>query len=125
MTDQNENRTLGGYKATLHNPNTSEGAKHHAAELLQAHGETLSQQDAAHLKHAGPEGHSHHGVQHHVSHHADGWKDAPVADKGEGGEHDHRVLGGFKATLSNPNSSEEAKEHAAEVLVEHGERIDL
>jgi len=31
-------------------------------------------------------------------------------------QHTNRVLGGYKATLKNPNVSEEAKEHAREVL---------
>lgn len=37
-----------------------------------------------------------------------------------GDEHDNRVLGGYKATLSNPNTGEEAKEHAKEVLANAG-----
>jgi len=32
---------------------------------------------------------------------------------------EHRVLGGYKATLKNPKVSQEAKEHAKEVLKEH------
>jgi len=40
-----------------------------------------------------------------------------------GQEHDNRVLGGYKATLKNPNVSEEAKEHAKEVLEESGESV--
>jgi hypothetical protein len=35
-------------------------------------------------------------------------------------QHDNRVLGGFKATLSNPNTSVEAKEHARDVLDKAG-----
>ncbi|KAH8828476.1 hypothetical protein DL96DRAFT_1603419, partial [Flagelloscypha sp. PMI_526] len=31
-------------------------------------------------------------------------------------EHEHRRLGGFKATLSNPNTSDEAKNRASEIL---------
>ncbi|GFZ45336.1 hypothetical protein JCM24511_03062 [Saitozyma sp. JCM 24511] len=35
-------------------------------------------------------------------------------------DNDGRILGGFKATLHNPNVSVEAKEHAANVLLENG-----
>lgn len=37
-------------------------------------------------------------------------------DKGQG-----HVIGGYKAAISNPNTSTEAKEHAAERLDELGE----
>lgn len=32
---------------------------------------------------------------------------------------EHRRLGGYKATLKNPRASQEAKEHAKEVLKDH------
>ncbi|KAL0948976.1 hypothetical protein HGRIS_009076 [Hohenbuehelia grisea] len=40
-TSKTKNRTnvLGGYKATLKNPNAGEKAKHHAEEILKAEGE--------------------------------------------------------------------------------------
>ncbi|KAK8858487.1 hypothetical protein IAR55_002714 [Kwoniella newhampshirensis] len=46
---------------------------------------------------------------------------------GNGGahdEHENRQLGGYKATIHNPNTSTEAKEHAAEILAEHGVKTD-
>lgn len=52
---------------------------------------------------------------------------APVDDDNTGEIAGHgetnRVLGGYKATLKNPNVSEEAKEHAREVLEEHGMEV--
>ncbi|WVO13453.1 hypothetical protein L204_101069 [Cryptococcus depauperatus] len=39
-------------------------------------------------------------------------------------QHQHHVVGGYKATLNNPRVSEEAKAHASEVIQEyekHGE----
>ncbi|KDQ15299.1 hypothetical protein BOTBODRAFT_174143 [Botryobasidium botryosum FD-172 SS1] len=36
---------------------------------------------------------------------------------------ENRVLGGYKAALHNPRVSEAAKEHAAEVLDQHGEHV--
>ncbi|KAJ8084207.1 hypothetical protein AAF712_001065 [Marasmius tenuissimus] len=41
-------------------------------------------------------------------------------NSGTGDAHTNQVLGGYKATLKNDNASEEAKEHAREVLEEHG-----
>ncbi|KAG9014541.1 hypothetical protein FRB95_007222 [Tulasnella sp. JGI-2019a] len=35
-------------------------------------------------------------------------------------QHEHRVAGGYKATISNPNTSEEAKVHAREMLAQMG-----
>ncbi|KAI0082028.1 hypothetical protein K474DRAFT_1694711 [Panus rudis PR-1116 ss-1] len=40
-SDHDTNRQLGGYKATLSNPNTSEQAKAHAREILEAAGYTV------------------------------------------------------------------------------------
>ncbi|KAG8694881.1 hypothetical protein FRC09_009534 [Ceratobasidium sp. 395] len=37
-----------------------------------------------------------------------------------GDEHDNRVLGGYKATLSNPNVGPEAKAHAEQMLADAG-----
>ncbi|KAL0575995.1 hypothetical protein V5O48_005995 [Marasmius crinis-equi] len=39
---------------------------------------------------------------------------------GTGDAHTNQVLGGYKATLKNKNASDEAKEHARQVLEEHG-----
>ncbi|KAL0580299.1 hypothetical protein V5O48_001716 [Marasmius crinis-equi] len=42
------------------------------------------------------------------------------SNAGTGDAHTNHVLGGFKATLKNDNVSQEAKDHAREVLQEHG-----
>ncbi|KAK7058826.1 hypothetical protein VNI00_001450 [Paramarasmius palmivorus] len=42
------------------------------------------------------------------------------SNSGTGDAHTNQVLGGYKATLKNDNASEEAKQHAREVLDEHG-----
>ncbi|KAL0575993.1 hypothetical protein V5O48_005993 [Marasmius crinis-equi] len=42
------------------------------------------------------------------------------SNAGTGDAHTNQVLGGYKATLKNDNASEEAKDHAREVLEEHG-----
>ncbi|KAF8629251.1 hypothetical protein AX17_005830 [Amanita inopinata Kibby_2008] len=83
---KNPQRVAGGLKATMHNPKTSDEAKHSAHERLQQ---------------LEPELESHH--RHTAANQA--------ATKNTG-----NVLGGHKATLSNKNASEEAKEHSREVL---------
>ncbi|CAE6438298.1 hypothetical protein ACGC1H_007002 [Rhizoctonia solani] len=90
MSDAHENHVLGGYKATLSNPNTSDEAKAHAEEVLANAGVEVNNNSSDNTK----------GTS--ASTHRD--------------EHENRVLGGHKATLSNPNTSNEAKEHAQEVL---------
>ncbi|WVQ86657.1 hypothetical protein IAS59_000371 [Cryptococcus gattii] len=34
-------------------------------------------------------------------------------------QHDHHVIGGYKATLANPKTSEEAKAHARQAINEY------
>ncbi|KAJ8084182.1 hypothetical protein AAF712_001042 [Marasmius tenuissimus] len=41
------------------------------------------------------------------------------SNAGTGDAHQNQVLGGYKATLKNKNASDEAKEHAREVLEEN------
>ncbi|KIP08301.1 hypothetical protein PHLGIDRAFT_127122 [Phlebiopsis gigantea 11061_1 CR5-6] len=42
----------------------------------------------------------------------------------QGDRDTNRVLGGYKATLSNENTSPEAKQHAAEILEAHGYTVE-
>ncbi|ESK98347.1 conidiation-specific protein 6 [Moniliophthora roreri MCA 2997] len=42
------------------------------------------------------------------------------SNSGTGDAHLNQVLGGYKATLKNENASDDAKQHAREVLDEHG-----
>jgi len=89
-----EHRVAGGYKATLANPNTSDEAKAKAQAVLNDMGvETY------------------------------GSTGAPVAndqrieeDAAQDTEHRNRQLGGYKATLANDNTSDEAKANAEEKL---------
>ncbi|WVQ96860.1 hypothetical protein IAU59_003967 [Kwoniella sp. CBS 9459] len=127
MSNEHENRQLGGLKATVHNPNTSPEAKAHATEILAEHGITLKADPptAQHGQHGNGHGHSHSGhghahahVQAHGHAHAHETRSHDNAKKEE--EHEHRVMGGYKAALHNPNVSEDAKEHAQQILQEHG-----
>jgi len=93
-----EHRILGGYKATLKNPNVSQEAKEHAKEVLKEH----EVKESEPTEEAQP-----HDLRHEEN--VSGYK-MPE---------EHRILGGYKATLKNPNVSQEAKEHAKEVLKEH------
>jgi len=95
LTDEEKHRhhVEGGYKATLANEKSSKEAREHAQAMLDklAKGEELPESENAK------------------------YKSAPSGDK-----HDNNVMGGYKATLSNANSSEEAKKHAREMLEKAG-----
>ncbi|KAG8936795.1 hypothetical protein FRC02_011374 [Tulasnella sp. 418] len=91
IDNEHLHRVLGGYRATLHNPNTSESAKAHAEEMITALEATEGYNPPARKR---------------------------SFDDGLD-EHEHRRLGGFKATISNPKTSEAAKDHARQVLAEH------
>ncbi|KIJ45721.1 hypothetical protein M422DRAFT_67156 [Sphaerobolus stellatus SS14] len=96
MSDLNQNQ-LRGFKAAAHNPNVSESAQDHAREVLNDAG--VSEEPGS--LHAWDQ-----------EHHSQSKYENSSA-------HQNNVLRGHKATLSNPNTSEEAKEHSAEVLREH------
>ncbi|TFL06883.1 Conidiation protein 6-domain-containing protein [Pterulicium gracile] len=84
---KNPGNVAGGLKATLNNPRVSDEAKNDAKERLDA------------MKSGAPVDE----VQTQTS--------ATDADKNPGNQ-----IGGYKATLSNPNVSKEAKQHAKEML---------
>uniref|UniRef100_A0A0W0G2Q2 Conidiation-specific protein 6 n=1 Tax=Moniliophthora roreri TaxID=221103 RepID=A0A0W0G2Q2_MONRR len=106
--DAHTNHVLGGYKATLKSmtfnlsmtisltimlypdENASEEAKAHASEVLDQQGATTE----------------------------------IVSNTGTGDAHTNHILGGYKATYVieevNNNASDQAKQHASEVLNEHG-----
>ncbi|KAJ7502755.1 hypothetical protein B0H11DRAFT_1986210 [Mycena galericulata] len=97
-TDQTghlSNRALGGYKATLTNEATSDQAKAHARDVLER------------------------GTQENDAEHAEDSAEYVEGDTADTDEHEMRVRAGYKATLSNPRVSDEAKEHASEYLKEH------
>ncbi|SCZ94153.1 BZ3500_MvSof-1268-A1-R1_Chr12-2g03721 [Microbotryum saponariae] len=91
-------RVLSGYKATAHKQNLPEETRKHAEEMIQK----LEESHAASV--------------------------GEGASGGSGGgsgadeqQHQHRVAGGLKAAIHNPNVSEEAKQSAQEKLEKLGE----
>ncbi|KAF4577032.1 hypothetical protein EYR36_005019 [Pleurotus pulmonarius] len=119
--DKNPVNVAGGLKAAIHNPNVSEEAKERAAERLHEMGadgesqstpqniygysdsESITQQDVAYAREILE---------------AVGYSiDKPAESTHD--EHQTRVLAGYKAALSNPYVSNEAKEHAQAYLDKH------
>ena len=84
---KNPGNVAGGLKATLNNPRVSDEAKNQARERLDALEGGAAVEE----------------VETQTS--------AAHADKNDG-----NVIGGYKATLSNPRVSKEAKQHAKEML---------
>jgi len=99
LSYKHKGNVIGGYRATLHNPNSSEEAKDHARKMLKEMG-------------VDPEGHA-------DSHHHSYEKDDELAQDTLG-KNPGNVIGGYRATLHNENSSEEAKQHAREQLEKLG-----
>jgi len=101
VEQKNPERVAAGLKATLHNPTVSAEAKSRARARLQEMGVDVDPNKTK-AKDTPP-----HDLRH---------------EENRGGyemPEEHRILGGYKATLKNPNVSQEAKEHAKEVLKEH------
>jgi len=98
LTYKHKGNVIGGYRATLHNPNSSDEAKEHAKKMLKEMG-------------VDPEGHA-------DSHHQ--YASAEETAQDTLGKNPGNVIGGYRATLHNPNSSEEAKEHARKELKKLG-----
>ncbi|KAH9929316.1 Conidiation protein 6-domain-containing protein [Amylocystis lapponica] len=98
---KNPERVAAGLKAAINNPNVSEEAREHAADRLDSMG--ASEEVNTSTRSTGTTNAS--------------------------GQETNRVLGGYKATLRNDHTSEEAKQHAREVLdasgysVERGEDV--
>ncbi|KAK3051494.1 hypothetical protein LTR09_007517 [Extremus antarcticus] len=93
ITPEDRSNAATGHKANLSNPSTSEESKQNSRQALKE----LGGEDAFYGKDKQGD-------------------DAPAAGMGNDGN----VLGGHKATLSNPNSSEEAKAHSKQVLKDAG-----
>ncbi|KAI5820524.1 Conidiation protein 6-domain-containing protein [Pyronema omphalodes] len=89
----NKGNVIGGYKATLKNPHASEEAKEHAQKML----DKLGRETETSIRNEKKDD------AHNVS---------------TEGKNPHNVIGGYKATLKNPNVSDEAKQHAKECLEE-------
>lgn len=92
--NKNPERVAAGLKAAMHNPNVSEEAKEHAAERLEQMG------SASESRRTGGSG------------------------SYSSGQDSNRVLGGYKATLTNEHTSPEAKKHAREILEAHGYTVE-
>ncbi|KAJ3500480.1 hypothetical protein NLJ89_g9774 [Agrocybe chaxingu] len=88
-------RVAAGYKAAIHNPRVSEETRERVQEKL----DSLKGGVGAERSSSGEQFES---------------EDA-TAGKNAG-----NVMGGYKATLKNPNVSAEAKENAREILEGHG-----
>ncbi|KZV84989.1 hypothetical protein EXIGLDRAFT_841759 [Exidia glandulosa HHB12029] len=94
MSGANPGNIAGGHKANLKNPNTSEESKDHSRQVLE------SMEDGTFENSVEP-------------HKPLSNEEAPVKET-------NRVLGGYKATLKNESASQEKKDHAREVLADHG-----
>ncbi|KAH6909119.1 Conidiation protein 6-domain-containing protein [Coprinopsis sp. MPI-PUGE-AT-0042] len=120
-TEKDPRNVARGLKAAINNPNVSEEAKEHDRERLREMGEELPEEEVSSTTH------NTHSSSKKAS--ADELNIKPNYKKDEDldevitgdDEHTHRVLGGYKATLKNPNVGEAAKEHAKEVLEQAGE----
>ncbi|KAK7692804.1 hypothetical protein QCA50_004438 [Cerrena zonata] len=124
-------RVAAGLKATINNPNVSEGAKENAAERLEhmggAHTETggnggdHSNRSLAGYKATLSNQNTSEAAKAHAREvlEAAGYTMERAADVPED-EHEKRVLVGYKAALHNPRVSLEAKQHAEEFLQQHG-----
>ncbi|KAH0293537.1 hypothetical protein KCU62_g1169, partial [Aureobasidium sp. EXF-3399] len=141
----NIGNVIGGHKANLHNPNTSEKSKQHSLEVIEkelgteantgtdaaAHNDDGKDpmRVAAGLKAAlhnpnvsdeAKENVSHHLAEITSPSHADAKSTstastAPASDTGDGKD-PTRVAAGLKAALHNPNVSDDTKEHIQERL---------
>ncbi|KAG8698293.1 hypothetical protein FRC08_006017 [Ceratobasidium sp. 394] len=134
MSDIHETHVLAGYKATLSNPNTSPEAKANAARILAEAGELVpaGSVEDTHMHHVFA-GYKAAISNPRVSPEAKANAARILAEAGQpvagmtgtkgtttGEEHDNRVLGGYKATLTNPTVSTEAKINAEHVLADAG-----
>ncbi|MCJ1361917.1 hypothetical protein MMC16_001018 [Acarospora aff. strigata] len=100
----NPGNVIGGHKANLNNPNTSEESKQHSQEVLEKE----------------------YGVSETGSSGGSGGNTGNTGNTGSSGSDDsgknpNNVIGGLKATTKNPNVSDEAKESAEQRLKEMGQ----
>ncbi|KAI0325107.1 hypothetical protein GY45DRAFT_1330741 [Cubamyces sp. BRFM 1775] len=100
MSGHDEKRVAAGLKAAVHNPNVSEEAKERAQERLAQMGASAEETSTGTAR-----GHA-------------------VGSTDGAGHETNRVLGGYKATLHNPRTSEEAKRHAREILEADGYQFE-
>ncbi|KZT62055.1 hypothetical protein CALCODRAFT_479533 [Calocera cornea HHB12733] len=97
---ENSHNVTGGVKAAIHNPNTSEASFVQASTHARSRAnERLDDFDGG------------------MEDSTDG--NANPGGRTEDGKEVNHVIGGHKAALHNPNSSEEARNKARNVLEEH------
>ncbi|GAA6004098.1 hypothetical protein JCM10207_002425 [Rhodosporidiobolus poonsookiae] len=133
ISSKNYSRVHAGYAAAAHNKTlvaeTRENAEHIMHDLEAAHGDAPATESdskasgspkTSHAKpaveHAGGEGSRHH--SHDPKNLGAGTTDEERMHADE--VHQHRVIGGYKATLHRDTTSEEAKQHARDKLDEMG-----
>ncbi|TBU22987.1 Conidiation protein 6-domain-containing protein [Dichomitus squalens] len=97
MSGHDEKRVAAGLKAAINNPNVSEEARERAQERLEHMGASTETDNSGRY--------------------ATGTVDSS-------GHEANRVLGGYKATLHNPRASDEAKQHAREILEADGYTVE-
>ncbi|PPR05422.1 hypothetical protein CVT24_008036 [Panaeolus cyanescens] len=107
--DRHELNQARGYKAAINNPNVSAEAKQNAQERL----DEMGYSDSLEQDNMGTSGR-----RNRTS--GAGGADDEIDQRASQGKNEGNVIGGYKATLKNPNVSEEAKQHAEEVLESHG-----
>ncbi|GLB39819.1 putative conidiation protein 6 [Lyophyllum shimeji] len=95
---KNPERVMAGLKATIRNPNVSEEAKESAVERLREMGGEIPPMSESQIGRTGRR------------------RSRSRSEARSPSVETNRVLGGYKATLHNPNTSEEAKRHAREIL---------
>ncbi|EAU84006.1 hypothetical protein CC1G_11444 [Coprinopsis cinerea okayama7 len=110
-TEKDPGNVARGLKAAINNPRVSEQAKEHDRERLRDMGESVPGEENTSTV---PKGQRSSGS---------GGKDLEDEDveyeeeeESSGGADRTRVMAGYKATLKNPNVSQRAKDHAAEIL---------
>ncbi|KAI4121600.1 MAG: hypothetical protein LQ347_006800 [Umbilicaria vellea] len=89
----NPGNVIGGHKANLNNPNTSEESKQHSKEVIENNGGEVDQSSS-------------------------GQSSGGQSSSDDTGKNPNNVAGGLKATLKNPNVSQEAKDSAESRLKE-------
>ncbi|KAJ8519920.1 hypothetical protein ONZ45_g3153 [Pleurotus djamor] len=92
LEGKNPNNVIGGYKAAINNPNNSEDIRDEARHNLERAQETYAE---------------------------NGVETGQTGSDSSQGKNMGNFVGGHKANLKNPNTSEESKQHSEQVLKEH------
>ncbi|EEB05934.1 fungal protein [Schizosaccharomyces japonicus yFS275] len=127
---------IAGHKAALHNPNVSEESKHRQEEWLSSHHQTDQTKSKGRSRYPtdGPLRTTEMGDNEDLED-EDFGDDNVMGDAPRGGEDlvdDYyakgknlgNVRGGFKASLKNPNVSQQTKQHSKEMLDEIDDEVN-